>query len=109
MPDKKQIVYEVDGKQVDANGKEIKGDAQVGQNATLADSQAQSDGGADTGEQTGGNVNLYASWNKDTLQEEVDRLGLEVQGTGEGGRVKKDDLIQAIQQHNVQQQGGGQG
>ena len=36
------------------------------------------------------------SWNKDELQAEVDRRGLTVKGTGEGGRVLKEDLIKAI-------------
>lgn len=38
-----------------------------------------------------------SSWNKDELQAEVEKRGLEVEGTGEGGRVLKADLAAALE------------
>lgn len=42
-------------------------------------------------------IKMNASWNKDDLQREAEKRGLEIKGTGEGGRVLKADLVKALE------------
>ena len=42
-----------------------------------------------------------SAWNKDDLLAEVESRGLMVEGTGEGGRVLKADLIAALQKDDA--------
>ena len=59
-------------------------------------------GGADVEVVEAAEVEDYESaWNKDDLLAEVEARGLVVEGTGEGGRVLKADLIAALQKDDA--------
>jgi hypothetical protein len=47
-------------------------------------------------EGAGTNANDWASKNKTDLETEVERRGLEVEGTGRDGAIVKDDLVAAL-------------
>lgn len=59
------------------------------------------DGDPNSGDSaSGGDDTSYNNDTKDDLQDEVDRRGLEVQGSGANSKVLKSDLVSALEAHD---------
>lgn len=90
--------------------KDNEGRAAEGGGAQVTDDSAETlrgDPSLDTGPDPDddGESSNYEDQSVDDLKDEADRRGLEVEGSGQGGRVLKDDLVAALQDSD--DEGGG--